>query len=76
MNMSDVTARIPDLADLRNAPDGILRAVGLERRRDSHLGAPSAWLAFGLGVALGVGLGLLLGAIDEHDVAEGEADDL
>ena len=75
MNVSDVTARIPDTSELRAAPERILRALGLERRSASPVGAPSVWLAFGLGIAVGVGLGLLLRATDELEGAGREADD-
>ena len=75
MNLRDVTARIPDLPDITDTPDRVLRAVGLARRADHRIGAPSAWLAFGLGLALGIGLGLLLQATDELERAE-EAQDL
>jgi hypothetical protein len=76
MTLGDVTARLPDLAELRDAPDRVLRAVGLERRADTRMVvAPSTWLAFGLGVALGVSLAMLLRATDELESAEPEEEE-
>jgi hypothetical protein len=75
MTLGDVTARLPDLSDVRDAPDRVLRTLGLERRT-SVATAPSVWLAFGLGIAIGVGLAVLLRARDGLEIAEPEEEEL
>jgi len=78
MTFGDVTARLPDLPDLsqlRDAPERVLRAVGLERRTSAAT-MPSVWLAFGLGVALGAAIAVLLRATEQLESAEAEAEEL